>query len=284
MKKLPDFIIGGTQKSGTTFLYNLIKRHSNIEMPKRSMKHSFFDDDRVYENGINWYTTLFDGINKSDEIKIGQISADCSFNTGSIEKIYKHIPKVKLIFVLRHPLERTYSQYWFMYANAVENKNIREALKVEKDRVKKSYYDYKMYSYIGRSKYKEQFDNVHKYFSKDQVLIIPFENLVNSTLDTVNVAFDFLQINRVNDLNDLNVNSIPRNKAKLPINNFIVQLSFNLINIGLKRIGKKILNNYREEKKPPVIESDVKKWLENELKEDINYYHQIANDFNKITL
>jgi hypothetical protein len=284
MKKLPDFIVGGIQKSGTTFFYNLIKRHSNIEMPKRSMKHSFFDDDRVFENGINWYASLFDHTTKSDEIKIGQISADCSFNTGSIEKIYKHIPKVKLIFVLRHPLERTYSQYWFMYANAVENKNIREALKVEKDRVKKSYYNYKTYSYVGRSKYKEQFDNFYKYFSKDQVLIIPFENLVNSTLDTVNVAFDFLQIKRVNDLNDLNVNSIPRNKAKLPINHLVVQLSFNLINIGLKRIGKRILNKYREEKKPPVIEPDIKKWLENELKEDINYYNQIKNDFNKKTL
>jgi hypothetical protein len=228
--------------------------------------------------------SLFDNIIKSDEIKIGQISADCSFNTGSIEKIYKHIPKAKLIFVLRQPLERAHSQYWFMYGNAVENKNIWEALKTEKDRVKKSYYNYKMYSYVGRSKYKEQFDNVYKYFSEEQVLIIPFENLVNSTLDTVNVAFDFLQIKRVNDLTDLNVNSIPKNKAKLPINDFVVQLSFNFINIGLKRIGKRILNKYREEKKPPVIEPDIKKWLENQLQEDINYYHKIKNDFNKITL
>jgi hypothetical protein len=169
-----------------------------------------------------------------------------------------------------------------MYANAAENKNISEALKMEKIRVKKSYYNYKMYSYIGRSKYKEQFDNVYKYFNKDQVLVIPFENLVSSTLDTVNVVFDFLQIKRVNDLNDVNISSIPKNKAKLPVNDFIVQLSFNLINIGLKRIGKKILNKYRQEKKPPVIESDIKKWLEKELEEDIKFYEMIKINFIKL--
>lgn len=280
MENLPDFIIGGTQKSGTTFLYNLIKNHHQIQMPQRAMKYSYFDDDRVYKKGIKWYKGLFYNLEKSKEIKIGQVSADCSFNEGSIERINKNIPAVKLIFVLRHPVERAYSQYWFMYANSAENKGIEEALKVENERVLKSYKNYKTFSYVGRSKYQSQFKNVYKHFKEEQVLIIPFDNLINSTQDTINKMCDFIGVQNISTLDELNISSIPKNKAKLPSNDLVVQFSFYVSKIGLQSLGKRVLNKFRKEEKPPPIPEEIRRYLECELINDILFYEKILIDFN----
>ena len=60
----PDFIIGGVQKSGTTFLTNLLINHPKVHIIKRDLDFAFFYDYRIYKKGENWYQSLFKDCSK----------------------------------------------------------------------------------------------------------------------------------------------------------------------------------------------------------------------------
>jgi hypothetical protein len=134
---------------------------------------------------------------------------------------------------------------------------------------------------MGRSRYKKQFEVVYKHFDKNQVLIVPFDNLINSTKDTINKVCGFINVQRISTLEELNISSIPKNKSKLPSNRLVVQFSFYALKMGFKSLGKRLLNKYRVEKNTPPIDAGIKLFLENKLKEDISFYNQISKDFNR---
>ena len=109
--KLPDFVVIGSPRSGTTTLFEYFRLHPDIFMttPKEP---GYFAFDDYYELGVIAYAALFDY--SSD----GQISGEASvwytthpFIERSAERLRKLLPDVKLIYITRHPVERLYSQY-----------------------------------------------------------------------------------------------------------------------------------------------------------------------------
>ena len=280
----PDFIIAGIMKSGTTFLDGLVRNHPSIRMPIRNMDYSFFDDDRIYSKGISWYESLFDEFINEKNVIIGQTSADCAFNKGSIERIKQHIPDVKLIFVLRHPIERTHSLYWHQYSMGREYRSFEEALKREPGIIQKDYYHYKMYSYVERSRYKSQFDNVYSQFEHKNVCLIPFTSLIKNTLPTLNKIFSFLGVEELESLDQLGHQSVSRNKARIPKNRSVVVLSAFLQKIGLTAVGRRLVNLNKVEGRPPEMNKETRHLLENILAEDIQFYDQLESRFRNLVL
>ncbi|MCP4904778.1 MAG: sulfotransferase domain-containing protein [bacterium] len=114
----PDFIIIGAAKSGTTTLYEYLRRHPAIfmavaESPKvRNKEPNFFDPAEHWHLGVDWYRSLFAGASAD------QLCGEASTNytrwpqvDGVPERIASIAPEVRLIYLMRHPVERAYSHY-----------------------------------------------------------------------------------------------------------------------------------------------------------------------------
>ena len=103
----PDFIIIGAQRSGTTSLYNYLIEHQNIKSTSQKEIHYF---DNNYDKGLTWYSKKFPSIRKGIEIT-GEASPYYIFHPHAVNRISKDFPNVKLIVLLRNPIERAYSHY-----------------------------------------------------------------------------------------------------------------------------------------------------------------------------
>lgn len=109
--RLPDFLIIGAAKSGTTSLYEYLNRHPQIYL-SRIKEPQFFAVDSQYERGIEWYSSLFNDATP-DQI-CGEASTDYTklpLYPKTPERIAHHLPNVKMIYIIRHPVERVYSHY-----------------------------------------------------------------------------------------------------------------------------------------------------------------------------
>ena len=280
--KLPNFIIGGVMKSGTTFLHNLLINHPEIKMIERNMDHAYFDDDRIYIRGDNWYENLFNQVSHyKGEFTIGQTSADCAFNPKSVDRILRYNQNTKLIFVLRHPIDRAYSLYWHQYSMAREHRRFESAISREARRINKSYYNFKNFSYIERSRYKKQFDCILDRVPPENILMLDFISLTQNTKDSINAILRFLNVSEVSDKEDLDFSNLPKNSARIPLNLLIVKLSAALQFLGLIGLGRRLVNMFSYEKRPMKMASKTRDFLEVELSEDIVFYNTIRDDFSK---
>lgn len=276
----PNFIIGGVQKSGTTFLTSLLVNHPEVHIIKRDMAHAYFDDDRVFKKGEDWYRSLFKESETLDKnIIVGQTSADCAFNPNSVQRIMDYNPETKLIFVLRHPVDRAYSLYWHQYGMGREFRRFEQAIEKEPELIKKSYHNFKHYSYLERSRYKKQFENILELVPQENLLILDFESLIKETQESINVVLDFLKVSNIMDLEELNYSELPRNPALIPSSHFVVQVSAALQKIGLTPIGRRLVHAFREEKRPPQMNSETRAQLTKELADDIKFYETVRTNF-----
>lgn len=111
MSRLPDFLIIGSMKSGTTTLHAYLSMHTGIFMcePKEPR---FFSLDENYAKGLTWYQGLF--AKARDDQVTGEASTCYSRwprHPNVPERIKKHLPNVRLIYIMRDPVERAYSHY-----------------------------------------------------------------------------------------------------------------------------------------------------------------------------
>lgn len=105
---LPNFLIVGAARAGTTSLYYYLKQHPDVFMsPKKEI--DFFDVDKNFEKGLDWYERYFEGY--TGQKAIGEASPLYMYLEKVPKRIAKVIPDVKLIFILRNPVDRAYSHY-----------------------------------------------------------------------------------------------------------------------------------------------------------------------------
>lgn len=110
---LPNFLMCGAGKSGTTTVWDILRRHPDVFMPVPK-EHAFFTsaayDRSTYHRGIGWYETLFAAAGAHRAI--GEASGAYLFDAQAPELIRRHVPDARLLFIFRDPVERAYSHYW----------------------------------------------------------------------------------------------------------------------------------------------------------------------------
>ncbi|PHN01493.1 sulfotransferase [Flavilitoribacter nigricans] len=276
-RNLPSFIIGGMQKSGTTYIDSLLRRHPQIYMPPRTLEFSFFDDSRIYKNGVQWYKSLF--TDSKDGQVLGQTSADCAFENLAPQRLRDIVPNVKLIFILRHPVSRTHSHYWHQVKMGREHLSLLNALKEEPVRTEKSYYHQKKFSYVGRSRYKSLFENVFKYIDQENVYIVPFELFIKNEVNYLNEIFEFINVSTISSIEDLKEGDKNKrtNAAKTP--SIWLRKISPILNSNF--IGKYIYRSLLTSKRPPQLKDKERKFLEAELWDDVLFYNEINNNCRK---
>lgn len=171
--RMPDFLGIGTQKGGTTTLHQWLGKHPEIYMPSCKELHFF---NKIDKKSKNWYSKQFE--NAQHNQKCGEITPYYLFHDKTPKEIKILLPKVKLIILLRNPVERAISQYYHSYKRGFEILDIQKAFAAEEERMRKGgEYSHQKHSYIGRSKYIDQLARYEKEFNKDQILIIKSEDM-----------------------------------------------------------------------------------------------------------
>jgi Sulfotransferase domain len=201
--RLPDFLIIGAQKGGTTFLYNLLRRHPHFKAAVRKEIH-FFDTPN-FRRGVDWYRSHFPRQQQENGHKVftGEASPYYLFHPHAARRVADTIPQAKLIALLRNPIDRAYSDYQHTFRQGYETLGFNEALDLEEERLRgekqkiladESYRstNYRRYSYLTRGIYVDQLKEWHRYFEPKQLLILKSEDFFACPSETLELVLKFL--------------------------------------------------------------------------------------------
>ncbi|MGZ9225178.1 MAG: sulfotransferase family protein [Anaerolineales bacterium] len=167
IRPLPDFIIIGAQKAGTTSLHAYLSQHPQFLKPYEKEVH-FFDggldpDLDNYKKGQAWYRAHFPFRRNGSASRVFEASPLYIFNPLVPDRMFDLLPEVKIVAILRHPTERAISHYFHEKQRGYESLPIMEALLEEERRMEAALQskDYKNYSFIhhsytSRGHYKEK--------------------------------------------------------------------------------------------------------------------------------
>jgi len=217
---LPDLIVIGVVRGGTTSLYHYLSQHPCITKSAYD-ELGFFDDN--YHLGLNWYRSMFPTrfiknriIKKYGKFMTYEVTPFYIYNPKVVQRIYDILPKIKVIAVLRNPVDRAYSNYYLGVRSNDEKRTFEDAidsdLKKIQDTSNDDYFGQMIdKSYIARGFYSEQLQIWMDKFPKEQLLVISSEDLARKTDDTLAIIFDFLKLPnyKIRDLTK-------RNEAKYP--------------------------------------------------------------------
>jgi hypothetical protein len=188
---LPDFIIAGAPRSATTWLYVLAKRHPELAMAQpRVPEPKFFLVDELFERGLEYYSANWFATLPSDRL-LGEKSANYLESSVAAERIHRSLPRVKLIFLLRNPVERAYSNYLWSRQNGLETETFERALVLEQQREQDLAPNLRYarpYAYFSRGLYAEQLTRIFNHFPQEQILVLRHEDVATCP-EQVTTAF-----------------------------------------------------------------------------------------------
>lgn len=208
LRALPDFLIIGAQKSGTTSLYSELCRHPNMA-PALTKEVHFFDQH--YHRGINWYRAHFYAAwqrfwreqSQGRRPITGEASPYYLFYPHAPARVQAMLPQVKLIILLRNPIDRAYSHYHHQVARGREPLAFEDALAAEPARLAgettkiltdEQYvsFNHVHFSYQARGLYVDQLMAWAKLFPPEQMLILNAEAFFQAPAAVFNQVTTFL--------------------------------------------------------------------------------------------
>lgn len=209
LRVLPDFVIIGAQRSGTTSLYKYMIQHPEVIPAYKKEVHYF---DYNYHRGINWYRMHFPtrrrmALSTKDGKRVvtGEASPYYLYHPVAYRRMAETLPDARLIAVLRNPVDRAYSQYRMNVRKNREKFSFQEAIEKELERTDQNLDDrpqtpdtdvsiHKHYSYLARGRYLEQIEKWLQCFDREQLLILNSERLYKTPSQSVNQVSEFLSI------------------------------------------------------------------------------------------
>jgi len=199
-RRLPDFLILGAQKAGTTALYAYLRRHPGITGP--SWKEvSYFD--RHYARGESWYRGNFPNVLRTRGKLVGEASPSYLFHPLGPERVQALVPEARLVALVRNPVDRALSHYNHEVALGREPLSFEDALAAEDERLRgeeqRLVADPRFFSrpwwshtYKARGRYAEQLERWLEVFPREQLLIVPSEDLLGDAEATHACVLEFL--------------------------------------------------------------------------------------------
>ena len=190
-----DFIIAGTQKGGTTALDDYLRTHQSICMANKKEVH-FFDEDRYFEKKSPNYSKYHKYFNPNDYSQvIGEATPIYMYWNKAIERIHLYNPQIKLIIILRNPIDRAFSHWNMEREKGRESRTFLKAILDEDSKINSpNYSQNKILSYLDRGYYSQQIKNIYNYFNKNQLLILRSEDLRENPDNTLMNIAGFLSI------------------------------------------------------------------------------------------
>lgn len=294
LEKLPNLFVPGAAKSGTSSLHDLLNLHPEISMSKNKEPH-YLSLKKIKENTseeTSNYLSLFD--QKKAYKYYGESSTGYfyfSLFIQNLNSLKDHNPK--FIFILRNPIDRTYSHYCYLKSLGSEDEPFKDAVlkNHQKDPqpedllpelIVKNYFQYSLYG-----KWLSRF---YKSFDKNQIKIILFEDFKENQLQTLNECFDFLNLSRLDKIPDVKSNEtvktkFPKTYRKLRILTLTKNRYRDVIKLFFpkkfrrkytKKVSEIFLNYTKTNERYPKLTPEQREWLFQLFKDDVALLKKIT--------
>ena len=196
----PDFIIVGAQKAGTTSLYNCLKQHPEI-VPASKKEIQYFS--QFYNKGYDWYLQHFKL--RDDNLQSGEASPFYLFHPHAAARIAQALPEVRIIVLLRNPVQRAISHYHQQARRGHEKLTMFEAFINEERRIAKPWQKLlnneqvsgvkiQQCSYLKRGLYLEQLLRYEAHFPPAQIHLVDSDVFFTNTVGALQALHRFLGI------------------------------------------------------------------------------------------
>lgn len=207
LRSLPDYLIIGAQRSGTSSLYNYLVQHPAVLAALKKEVH-YFDDG--FGHDLSWYRAHFPLEIQRGLVgywhgvcRIGEASPYYLLHPHAARRISQVLPDVRLIVLLRNPVDRAESHYHHEVRRGRESLSFEEAIDREPDRLAgelerltadETYvsFNHRRFSYLTRGRYVEQLPAWRALFPEDRLLILRSEDLFADPAAVVNRVFEWL--------------------------------------------------------------------------------------------
>ena len=224
------FIICGTQKGGTTALDYYFRLHHEVCMAIKKEVH-FFDDDKYFSKNRIEYKDYHKYFNpKLNHKIIGESTPIYMFWENAMQRIYNYNPNIKLLIILRNPIDRAFSNWNMEKQRKREKRTFWESIQDEISSIDKNEQN-RTFSYLKRGFYSSQIKNILKLFKKDQLLCIKNEMLKNRPGITLDQISDFLNITKFKNIKKVDIHSRTyENRLTINERNFLKSFFLDEIN------------------------------------------------------
>ena len=193
--RLPDFIIAGAPRSGTTWLYSLLERHPDVYVAKPvTPEPKFFLVDSLYERGLEFYSNTWFAPASSGAMA-GEKSTNYLESASAAERIARDLPSVKLVFILRDPVERAWSNYLWSKMNGLETEDFETAIRLEAERegtLPDRLRFARPFSYLSRGLYADLLRPYVERFPRHHLLVLRFEDIIDDPASLAATLHQFL--------------------------------------------------------------------------------------------
>jgi len=212
-RMLPDFLMVGTQRGGTTSLFRALAEHPAIVQPNFHKGVHYFDVN--YTRGMSWYRGHFPTRSRAERrvasAGFPEGTAPLAFESAGYymhhplapERIARDLPGVKLIVLLRDPVIRAYSAHKHELARGFETEPFERALdleperlagEVEKIKADPAYvsHSHRHHSYVDRGQYAEQIERLFELFGRERVLVLFAEDFFAEPEPCYDAILEFL--------------------------------------------------------------------------------------------
>jgi hypothetical protein len=201
----PSFLLIGAAKSGTTAVYRYLQQHPQVFLsePKEPRFFAFEGHPLDFKGlrGDSWrrefYTTrdrylaLFAGA--GDRHAVGEASVMYLSEAGTAARIHRYVPEMKIMAILRDPVERAFSNFVYLRAEGRESvEEFGDALRAEQERRSANWISW--FYYRGRGMYGEQLKPYYSLFDRKQIRVWLYEDLVNDPARMTREMFAFLGV------------------------------------------------------------------------------------------
>lgn len=222
--KAPEFIFIGPDKSGSTWIYDVLSWHPQIYVaPSKELEYF----DRYYHRGLDWYLSYFKGA-EGDHRVHGEVCHNYLFSTEACERIHKDFPRLKLLVCLREPVARAFSSYLYMIKQGRVVRSFTETIDDVAELIDHGCYARHLLPYI------ENFGMKHIYVGL-------FDNLQSDPVAFANKIFCFLGVDELEIPEALRGKSLPASRPRsLVAAQFVKQSALLFRALGLPNLVTKV--------------------------------------------
>lgn len=215
------FFIGGAQRCGTTLLYQLLDLHPQVQMARPLRPEpKFFLDPLAEDADLRAYERACFMPPRESRMR-GEKSTSYLEQPDAARRIRALLPEARFIFVLRDPVERAISNYWFSVQRGVEQLPLAEALRsgVEDRRTYSSeQFSVSPFAYIRRGRYSEDLETYRRLFPRDRLKLVCFERFVADVEGQLASVLEFLGVDPIASealSREFDLNSAPRDTQEV---------------------------------------------------------------------
>lgn len=260
---LPNFLVIGAQRAGTSLLHQILSSHPEIYVPHQRKEIHYFD--RYYDRGLSWYSSYFPSREAAATYgAIGEATPDYLAWPEAAPRIAATLPGSRLVAILRNPVDRAYSWYQYCRRNNNERRDIKTFMRQD-------------LSALNWGLYSKHLACYKEYCSRQPFLVILYEDLLSEPRAELGRLAEFLSLEQPFTQTSqalgrkVNASEIPKFRVGFAmarrVGGFLLRHDVNWPVRAAKRFGVRAL--FGRAAATPPLPPDVRSWLEQYYAEDV---------------